>query len=114
MRNLVLLGALSLMIAGCGTKTGHGLWNLKVGGEAKLVSADGSAITIETLGSSAQGKASPRSGRTSEVQKVKLPAGTTVVVLAIDGDDARVEIKEGSRAGSIYWVECNRLEPVVH
>ena len=113
MRFLVLFGTLSLMIAGCGSKPGHGLWNLKIGGEARLVSADGSDITIETLGSPAQGKASRRSPRTSEVQKVTLPAGTTVVVLAIDGDDARVEIKEGSRAGSIYWVECTRLEPVL-
>lgn len=38
--------------------------------------------------------------------------GTTVLVRAIVGDDARVEIKEGSSAGSNYWVECIRLEPL--
>ena len=112
MRTSVLIGVLTLMITGCGSKPGHGRWNLKVGGEARLVSTDGSEITLQTLGSSAQGKVSRRSRRTTEVKQITLPAGTTVAVLAIDGDDARVEIKEGSGAGSIYWVECIRLEPV--
>jgi hypothetical protein len=114
MRLFVLVGALSLMIAGCQRGPGSGLWHLQVGGVAKLVSSDGSDITLETLSTPAQGKMSRRSPKTSKVEQVKLPAGTTVLVLAIDGDDARVEIKDGSRAGSIYWVECARLEAVTN
>jgi hypothetical protein len=112
MRSFVPIGVLTLMLAGCQKQPGSGLWNLKVGGEAKLVSSDGSDITLETFGAPTKGKASRRSPKTSKVEQVKLPAGTLVLVHAIDGDDARVEIKEGSSAGSIYWVECNRLEPV--
>ena len=109
MRSIVLIGALTLMIAGCQREPGSGLWDLRVGGDAKLVSPDGSDITLETFAPAA-GKTNRRSSKTSKVEEVKLPVGTTVLVLAIDGDDARVEIKDGSRAGSIYWVECARLE----
>ena len=110
MKFLVMIGALTLMLAGCESKPGNGLWNLNVGGQAKLVSPDGSEIPLETFGSPAQGKTSRRLPKTSKVEQIKLPAGTTVLVLAIDGDDARVEIKDGPRTGSIYWVECARLE----
>jgi hypothetical protein len=41
-----------------------------------------------------------------------VPAGTTVLVKAIVGDDAHVEIKDGPSAGSNYWVECIRLDPL--
>ena len=112
MRSVVLIGVLALVISGCHREPGSGLWHLNVGGKAKLVSSDGSDITLETFGAPAAGKANRRSTRTSKVEEVKLPAGTTVLVLAIDGDDARVEIKDGSKAGSIYWVECSRLEAV--
>jgi hypothetical protein len=99
-------------MVGCESKPGHGQWNLKVGGEARLVSADGSDITVETFVSASPAKSSRRSPRTNDVEKVNLAAGTPVVVLAIDTDDARVKLKEGPRAGSIYWVECSRLEAV--
>jgi hypothetical protein len=112
MRLFILVGVITLIVAGCQREPGSGLWNLKVGGEAKLISSDGSDITLETLIGPAEGKTSRRSAKTSKVEEVKLPAGTTVLVLAIDGDDARVEIKEGPKTGSIYWVECSRLEAV--
>jgi hypothetical protein len=110
MRSRLLVGALTLILAGCQSKTGNGAWSLKIGGEAKLVSADGSDVTLESFASPDQGKSKGRAPRESKIEQVTLPAGTTVVIHAIDGDDARVEIKDGARAGSIYWVECARLE----
>src|SRR4051794_30914178 len=101
MKSFVLIGVLALTIAGCRREPGSGLWNLTVGGAAQLVSPDGSDLTLETLGAPAPGKTSRRPPRTSKVEQVRLPAGTTVLVLAIDGDDARVEVKDGPGAGSI-------------
>jgi hypothetical protein len=112
MKSVVLVGVLALAISGCHQKPGSGLWHLTIGGQAKLVSSDGSDITLETLSGAAGGKTSRPSTKTAKVEEVKLPAGTTVLVLAVDGDDARVEIKEGPKAGSVYWVECSRLEAV--
>ena len=40
MRYMVVIGALALLIAGCDHKPGNGLWSLKVGEEAKLVSPE--------------------------------------------------------------------------
>lgn len=111
MNRFMLVGTLSLVIAGCGSGQGSGRWNLKVGGEAKLVSADGSEISLETFSTPPQAKSARRMPRTAQAEVIKLPAGTVVVVLAIDGDDARVEIKDGPRARSVFWVECARLEP---
>ena len=110
MRLLIFVGMLTLMVAGCQREQGSGLWNLKLGGEAKLVSSDGSDVKLESLSGGAVGKSSRRSTKTAKADEVKLPAGTIVLVHAIDGDDARVEIKEGPKAGSFYWVECSRLE----
>jgi hypothetical protein len=111
MRFCLLLAAVSLALGGCRSEPGAGLWHLEVGGEAKLVSSDGSDITLETFAAvPAQGKTRAKAPKTGKIEQVKLPAGTSVRVLAIDGDDARVEIKDGSKAGSIYWVECSRLE----
>jgi hypothetical protein len=112
MRLIGLFGVFVLLVAGCQARTGNGAWNLKIGQDAKLVTADGSDITVETLGSPVQGKENRRSSRTIKAEQVKLPAGTTVRIHAIDGDDARVEIKDGPRAGSFFWVDCARLEPV--
>jgi hypothetical protein len=111
MRSYILVGAFALSIAGCQAKTGNGAWDVKLGGEAKLISADGKDITLETFDSPARAPTDRRSKPTSTAKRITLPAGTSVVVLAIDGDDARVEIRDGSNAGSIYWVECSRLEP---
>src|SRR6516162_763958 len=108
MRSLFVFAALTLILAGCQARTGNGAWSLKIGGEAKLISADGSDLTIENLAPPVAGKAKGRIARTSKVEQVTLPAGTTVVIHAIDGDDARVQVKDGSRAGSIYWIECAR------
>src|SRR5262245_43960376 len=109
MRSVVLIGVLTLVISGCHREPGSGLGHLSDGGEARLVPAAGSDITLETFSAPAAGKTNRRSTTTSKVEEVNLPAGTTVFVLTIDGDDARVEIKDGSRAGSVYWVECSRL-----
>ncbi len=73
---------------------------------------DSSDIILDPYVTPAPGKTGRRSPRTSKVEKVKLPAGTTVLVKAIVGDDAHVEIKDGSSAGANYWVECVRLEPL--
>jgi hypothetical protein len=112
MRFLVLISALILISVGCQAKTGNSVWNLKLGGEARLVSADGSDISLDGLGPPVKGKADRRSPKMRTPEQITLPAGTAVVVHAIDGDDARVEIKDGARAGSFYWVPCSRLEPV--
>jgi hypothetical protein len=112
MRLFIPVGVLALVLAGCQREPGSGLWNLKVGGEAKLVSSDGSEIVLETLSGPPVGKSSRRGAKSSKVEEIKLPAGTNVLVHAIDGDDARVEIKEGPKKGSVYWVECSRLEAV--
>jgi hypothetical protein len=109
---LVLISALTLISAGCQTKTGNSVWNLKLGGEAKLISADGADIPLDGLGPAVKGKSNRRSSQTRTPEQITLPAGTAVIVHAIDGDDARVEIKDGARAGSFYWVPCNQLEPV--
>lgn len=109
MTRFILIGTLAIAISGCGSKPGSGLWHLKVGGEAKLISADGSEITLERFAAPA-GKPGLRAAKTTQAEEIKLPAGTVVVVHAIDGDDARVEIKEGPRAKSVFWVECAKLE----
>lgn len=83
-----------------------------MGGEARLTSFDGSDVVLDPFVASARGRTGRRSSTAGKVGKVKLPVGTTVLVRAIVGDDARVEIKEGSSAGSNYWVECIRLEPL--
>jgi len=118
MKSPALIGLMALALAftaGCqGSTHGGGPVNLKVadlkvGGEAKLVSADGSDILLDNLmGGSGKGKAQ----KSAKSEKLKLPAGTTVKIQKIVGDDAQVEIKDGPSAGSQCWVECLRLEPV--
>jgi hypothetical protein len=98
------------LIVGCRTETGSGLWHLSAGGDAKLISSDSSDVTLERLGTPTPGKTGRRPPDASKVEQVELPAGAAVLVVAIDGDLARVEIKDGASTGSIYWVECSRLE----
>ncbi|MFO0892300.1 MAG: hypothetical protein U0790_24575 [Isosphaeraceae bacterium] len=111
MRSLVVSGLLVLLLSGCGQERGNGLWDLRVGGRARLVSADESSVTLRTLAAPKARKKSRSASRPSKADELVLPAGTRVVVLAIDGDDARVEIKDGPRAGAVSWVECARLVP---
>ena len=47
-----------------------------------------------------------------KVETTKVAAGTIGVVLAIDGDDARIQIDDGPHKGTIHWVACKRLEPI--
>lgn len=108
--NVVL--ALVLTVAGCTTKTGDGLWDLRVGGEARLVSEEGSDIALESLVAAPKSKGRPRPNRDAKPQITTVTSGTRVVVLALDGDDARVQIKDGPHAGSSYWIPCAKLEPV--
>jgi hypothetical protein len=115
--SFVLVGVLTLLVAGCQSGAGSGHPNrkvadLKVGGDARLVSFDGADIILDPYVSTPQGKTGRRPPRTTKVAKVKLPVGTLVLVRDLVGDDAHVEIKDGSSAGSNYWVECIRLEPV--
>src|SRR4051812_27979847 len=98
MRASILL-VLALVAAGCGASRGHGSWNLRVGSEAKLVSADGSEITLETLSAGTPTGAGRRGSRTAKAVRTSAAPGTSVIILALDGDDARVEVKEGPLAG---------------
>ena len=99
MRSFVLFGALLLIAIGCGSQQGGGLWNLKVGGDAKLISADGSDITLLAFSAAGPKQAGRRQTKASKVEQAKFPAGTPVLVLAIDGDDARIQIKDGPAPG---------------
>jgi hypothetical protein len=103
---------LAMAFVGCSSSPGHGLWPVQVGGEARLKSADGGEVVVESLSTSSPAPGSMRRERTAKPQSLSLAAGTRVKILAIDGDDARVEIEEGSHAGTIHWVECAHLEPV--
>jgi hypothetical protein len=46
MRSVILVGILVPVLATRRREPGSGLWNLKVGGEAKPVSSDGADITL--------------------------------------------------------------------
>src|SRR4051794_36006033 len=103
-----------LVGAGCGAPRGNGRWDLTIGGEAKLVSPGGSDIVLKTLAAPPRAKAgrSVRASPTTQVETTIVPVGTRVDVLAIDGDDARIRIKDGQHVGLATWVECAQLEPV--
>ena len=113
----VLFGLLTLVLPGCqwDSRSAHQnlkVGDLKVGGEAKLVSSDGSDVILDSFVAPAAGKPGRRPTRAGKMEKVKLPVGTAVHVQEIIGDDAHVVIKDGSRAGLNCWVECLRLDPV--
>lgn len=110
----VLILLILLSAPGCGRPPGNGLWTIKVGAEARLVSPDGSDLTVEALAPATSGKSSRRKPAEARVETVTLAAGTRVVVLAIDSDDARVQVQDGPRAGSVYWLACARLEPAAN
>ncbi|WP_165071272.1 hypothetical protein [Paludisphaera rhizosphaerae] len=102
-------------VLGCGPKPGAaGLWDLRVGGRAKVVGEGGaSEVTLETLPDpTAKGRKPLRKGEAPPVETVFLSTGTRVDVLAIDGDDARVSIADGPHAGSVYWIGCRLLETI--
>lgn len=103
--------AILATLAGCGPATGSaGLWDLRVGGAAAVVDVGGSSeVIVPTLVGPANKERSPRKAEAPRVQSVTLAAGSRVTILAIDGDDARVRVEDGARAGSILWIECRRL-----
>ncbi|WP_165248847.1 hypothetical protein [Paludisphaera soli] len=109
------LPLLLVAAAGCGPTPGAaGLWDLRVGGEAKLAGAGDAPDVVVRLpvAPPASARSTGRASRAAaKDEDVALPAGTRVEILAVDGDDARVRIAEGPHAGSIGWIECRRLEP---
>jgi len=113
-RWLFLLLASTALAGGCSRPVGDGLWNLKVGGKARLIGEPGEAeVTLTDLAVPAAGSRSSRRNKTAQpkVETTTAAVGTLGVVLAVDGDDARFQISEGPHAGTIHWVECRRLEP---
>jgi len=101
-----------LLAGGCSRPVGDGLWNLKVGGKARLIAEPGEAeIRLTELAAPPAGRRARRKPQPSTVTTT-VAAGTTGVVLAVDGDDARFQIADGALAGTIHWVECRRLEPL--
>jgi hypothetical protein len=111
---LAILLAATLLEAGCSRPVGDGLWNLKVGGKARLVADPGDAeVKLTDLALPAGGRRSARKAQSApKVETTTVAAGTTGLILAVDGDDARFQIQEGPHAGAIRWVECQRLEPL--
>jgi hypothetical protein len=108
---MIVLAAFCLLSAGCGRPSGPGITDLKVGREARVAGVEDSDVVVEALAVPAKAKTPSRRAKSAQVEKVSLRGGTRVLVLAIDGDDARVEVKKGDRAGAVYWIECARLEP---
>lgn len=111
MRSFLILGLMMVAMSGCRSRQGDGLWNLRVGGDAVLVSTGEAGIALERLAATEPRRRGPKRSIARQTERTTFPAGTVVVILAIDGDDARVQIKEGDKSGSIYWVECSHLEP---
>ncbi|MDR3620084.1 MAG: hypothetical protein P4L85_12095 [Paludisphaera borealis] len=106
---------ISMMVGGgCSQPVGNGLWNLKVGGKARLIAEPGETeVKLTDLATPAAGRRSSRKAPAQpKIETTTVAAGTTGVVLAVDGDDARFQIADGPHAGSIHWVECKRLEPI--
>lgn len=105
------------MIAGCLGGPGVGPTNLKVGelkvgGEAKLVSPDGSDVILDRIVRSPSEKSAQRVSRSNKTEKLKLPVGTIVLIQDVVGDDALVVINNRSSSEAHCWVECLRLEPL--
>lgn len=110
-RRLPALFIAALALAGCGPGPGAaGLWDLRVGGPARVVGEGGAPeVVVSNLAEPPARARGPRRGETPKVETVTLATGTRATVLAVDGDDARVRIEEGPHAGSTYWIECRRL-----
>ena len=108
----ILLG-LAAGLAGCGPSPGAaGLWDLRVGGPARIVGEGGAAEVVLKALEDAPARTRARRAGTPKVDSVTLSAGTAVEVLAVDGDDARIRVGDGPHAGSVYWIECRHLRPV--
>jgi hypothetical protein len=114
MRRLLLILLISTMLAaGCAQPQGDGLWDLKVGGKARLIADPGATeVALTDLAAPAPGRRSSRKAAAQpKVETTTVAAGTIGVVLAVDGDDARFQISDGPDAGTIHWVPCRRLAP---
>lgn len=115
MRRFLLILTCSVPLAGgCSRPVGDGFWDLKLGGKARLVADPGATeVTLTDLVTPAVGRRSSRKAQARpRIETTTVAAGTTGVVLTIDGDDARLKITDGPQAGTIHWVECRRLESV--
>jgi len=106
--------ASALLAGGCSRPVGDGLWDLKVGGKARLIAEPGETeVKLTDLAAPAGGRRSARKAQAApKLETTTVAAGTIGLILAIDGDDARFQIDDGPHAGTIHWVECKRLEPV--
>lgn len=112
-RLLSVLVVATTFAGGCAKPVGNGLWNLKVGGKACLIAEPGETeIKLIDLATTGGGRrSSKKAPAPSKVETTIVAAGTTGVILTIDGDDARFQIADGPHAGTIHWVECKRLDP---
>ena len=90
---------LAVMLAACGESP-----SVLVGRGAVLVDPGAAEIPFE-VGPTA------RSRTKAKPKIIPVPVGTEVVVLAIDGDLARVQVKAGEHAGLIDWVKIENLGP---
>ncbi len=113
MRRFLLIIASSILLAGgCSQPVGDGLWNLKLGGKARLIAEPGETeVTLTDLALPPSGRRANRKAQ-PKIETTTVAGGTTGVVLDVDGDDARFQIADGPLAGTIHWVECRRLEPL--
>jgi hypothetical protein len=111
---LAILTASMVLAGGCSRPVGDGLWNLKVGGKARLIAEPGETeVKLTDLALPEGGRRSNRKAKAApKVETTTVAAGTAGLILSIDGDDARFQIEDGPQAGTIHWVECKRLEPV--
>jgi len=116
MRRLLLILLASMVIAGgCSQPVGDGLWNLKLGGKARLIAEPGETeVELTDLVNPPAGgrRSTKKAAAQPKVETTTVAAGTIGVVLAVDGDDARFQIDDGPHKGTIHWVACKRLEPI--
>jgi hypothetical protein len=97
---------------GCGSTTGRDP-GLTIGGRARLVTAGADTTSLEVLVTpNANGGRAKKSSSAVKVETLSVPNGTEAVVLAIDGEDARIRLEGERHAGLITWVESAKLEPI--
>jgi len=111
-RPLLLLTFTLGLLGGCGSSSGRDP-GLTIGGRARLISVDGNAASLEVpVTSNAKGGRAKKSSSPVKFETLSVPNGTEVIVLAIDGSDARIRLEGAEHAGLITWVESAKLEPV--
>lgn len=112
MRNPVFVVLFLLTLAGCGGGTTWVDRGLAIGGEAAITGREGPNVTVEELAKAPKSSSRAKSTVPPKVESSTLAAGTRVLILAIDGDEARVQIKDGPRVGATLWLATSLLDPV--